>query len=38
MDILQRINLALCQCFAEMGVEFAYPARTIYLNSEVLSD
>ncbi|MFP4157730.1 MAG: mechanosensitive ion channel family protein, partial [Opitutales bacterium] len=34
MDIQQAINLAICRCFDEMGVEFAYPTRTIYINSD----
>jgi len=38
MDIQQTINLAICRCFAEMGVEFAYPTRTIYVNSDASAD
>lgn len=37
MDRQQAINLAMCRGFAEMGVEFAYPTRTIYMN-QVESD
>ena len=33
MDIQQRINLALCRGFAERGIEFAYPTRTLHLDS-----
>lgn len=32
MDTQQKINLGLCRKFEEMGVEFAYPTRTIYVN------
>lgn len=32
MDIQQAINLGLCRKFAEMGIEFAYPTQTIYMN------
>jgi small-conductance mechanosensitive channel len=32
MNIQQSINLALCRRFAEHGIEFAYPTRTLYLN------
>jgi small-conductance mechanosensitive channel len=31
MDIQQAINLTLCRRFAEAGIEFAFPTRTIYL-------
>lgn len=34
MDIQQTINLGLCRKFEEMGVDFAYPTRTIYLNQD----
>lgn len=34
MDCQQAINLGICRGFAERGVEFAYPTRTIYMNSE----
>lgn len=34
MDVQQKINLAICRGFAEMGVEFAYPTRTVYLHQE----
>jgi small-conductance mechanosensitive channel len=34
MDAQQTINLALCRGFAERGVEFAYPTRTLYLRRE----
>lgn len=32
MDVQQKINLAICRGFANLGVEFAYPTRTIYMN------
>ena len=35
MDTQQQINLGLVRAFAEMGVEFAYPTRTLYLESPV---
>lgn len=31
MDAQQTINLALCRGFKELGVEFAYPTRTLYM-------
>jgi small-conductance mechanosensitive channel len=31
MDSQQAINLALCRAFAERGVEFAYPTRTLFI-------
>ena len=31
MDIQQAINLALVRTFAERGIEFAYPTRTVFL-------
>lgn len=31
MDIQQRINLAIYERFAEDGIRFAYPTRTVYL-------
>jgi small-conductance mechanosensitive channel len=34
MDIQQTINLAICRGFAERGIEFAYPTRTIYVHGE----
>lgn len=34
MDVQQKINLAICRGFAEIGVEFAYPTRTVYLHQE----
>lgn len=34
MDIQQSINLAMCRKFAESGIEFAYPTRTLFLNRE----
>lgn len=33
MDIQQAINLALFESFAKLGVEFAYPTRTIHIES-----
>ena len=35
MDAQQQINLGLVRAFEEMGVEFAYPTRTLYLESPV---
>ncbi|WPJ94951.1 mechanosensitive ion channel family protein [Coraliomargarita algicola] len=32
MDAQQTINLALCRAFAERGIEFAYPTRTLYMH------
>jgi small-conductance mechanosensitive channel len=37
MDVQEKINLGICRKFAEMGVEFAYPTRTIFMN-EASSD
>ncbi len=34
MDIQQMINLALVRAFAERGIEFAYPTRTLFLSGE----
>lgn len=34
MDAQQTINLALCRGFKELGVEFAYPTRTLYVQRE----
>ncbi|MEX0716920.1 MAG: mechanosensitive ion channel family protein [Planctomycetaceae bacterium] len=34
MDIQQRINLRLVERFAELGVEFAFPTRTVHLARE----
>lgn len=34
MDVHQAINLAIFECFAREGVEFAYPTRTVYLKQE----
>lgn len=34
MDIQQAINLKIFQRFAEEGIEFAYPTRTLFLNQE----
>jgi small-conductance mechanosensitive channel len=33
MDIQQEINLAMMEQFAELGVEFAYPTRTLYMET-----
>jgi small-conductance mechanosensitive channel len=33
MDIQQKINLELYRRFEEQGIEFAFPTRTLYLNS-----
>ncbi len=34
MDIQERINLAMMHKFAEEGVEFAYPTRTLFINQD----
>jgi small-conductance mechanosensitive channel len=34
MDIQQEINLAICRAFAERGIDFAYPTRTLYIEGE----
>ena len=34
MDIQQAINLRLFTLFAEKGIEFAYPTRTLYISGE----
>jgi small-conductance mechanosensitive channel len=34
MDAQQTINLALCREFAERGIEFAYPTRTLFIQRE----
>jgi small-conductance mechanosensitive channel len=31
MDIQQQINLAICEQFAERGIEIAYPTRTLFV-------
>jgi small-conductance mechanosensitive channel len=33
MDVQQKINLEIYRRFAEQGIEFAFPTRTLYLNS-----
>jgi small-conductance mechanosensitive channel len=33
MDIQQKINLEIYRRFEEQGIEFAFPTRTLYLNS-----
>ncbi|WP_459615588.1 mechanosensitive ion channel family protein [Bordetella sp. 2513F-2] len=33
MDIQQAINLAMMEAFAELGVDFAFPSRTLYVAS-----
>ena len=32
MDIQQAVNLGIFQIFAQQGIDFAYPTRTIYVN------
>lgn len=32
LDAQQQVNVALVQMFAEQGIEFAFPTRTLYLN------
>ncbi len=34
MDIQQEINLSIFEKFEELGIEFAYPTQTIFLNKE----
>ena len=34
MNIQQAINLGICRGFAERGIEFAYPTRTLYVHGE----
>ncbi|MGZ0706896.1 mechanosensitive ion channel family protein [Coraliomargarita sp. W4R53] len=34
MDAQQTINLGLCRGFAERGIEFAYPTRTVFMRRE----
>lgn len=38
MDVQQAINLAIFQSFADEGIEFAYPTRTLYLDGNVRQD
>lgn len=33
MDIHQAINLAIYEKFGEMGIEFAYPTQTLYIEN-----
>jgi len=33
MDVQQAINIEMMEAFAEMGVEFAFPSRTVYMGS-----
>ena len=34
LDAQQQVNVALVQMFAEQGIEFAFPTRTLYLNAQ----
>jgi hypothetical protein len=34
MDTQQAINLAIFEKFAQEGVEFAYPTRTLYIRQD----
>jgi small-conductance mechanosensitive channel len=34
MDVQEAINLEIFRCFAEEGIEFAYPTRTIFIQHE----
>lgn len=34
MDIQQAVNMALVRAFAERGIEFAYPTRTLYVSKD----
>ncbi len=38
MDIQQAINLAILQTFADEGIEFAYPTRTLYFDGNMRQD
>jgi len=38
MDTQQRINLLIMEKFSEMGVDFAFPSRTIYMKGESKSN
>lgn len=38
MDAQQTINLAICRGFKELGIDFAYPTRTVYMRRESESD
>lgn len=35
MDRHQQVNLGIKQRFAKLGIEFAYPSRTLYINSSI---
>ena len=32
MDIQQAINLSIFEAFEKVGIEFAYPSQTLYVN------
>ena len=34
LDAQQQVNVALVQMFAEKGIEFAFPTRTLYVNAQ----
>ena len=34
LDAQQQVNVALVEMFAEQGIEFAFPTRTLYLNAQ----
>jgi small-conductance mechanosensitive channel len=34
MDVQQDINLGIIDAFEELGVNFAYPSRTVYIASD----
>jgi small-conductance mechanosensitive channel len=35
MDVQETINLEIFRRFREEGIEFAYPTRTIFMQSEI---
>ncbi len=37
MDAQQAVNLGIMECFAKEGIEFAFPSRTLYLESDSLA-
>ena len=37
MDAQQAVNLGIMECFAREGIEFAFPSRTLYLESDSLA-
>jgi small-conductance mechanosensitive channel len=37
MDVQQTINLAIVRWFADVGIDFAYPTRTLFINREAVA-